>query len=289
MQQRKNITDALPTITLVTPSYNQGAFLEKTILSVLNQRYPKLEYMIMDGGSTDGSQEIIERYSSRLTYWQSQKDEGQGDAIINGWKMGKGEIVGWLNSDDVLMPNALFKIAKKFSEGEFDIVTGEEICIDENDIIRSYRLMWKGPSWMYRAALIHPGQPGTFYSRRLAEKVKYFDTTLCCAMEFDLVIKMVKCGAKIACLTSPVSALRIHDETKSKTLKDVFLQENRAVFEKYAIFPFNNSQIRELMVKIMRYPYALRYINPCRYKETRKKIAWFLNPTKLPFLDNKKK
>ena len=103
-----------PRITVVTPSFNQGRFLEDTIKSVLNQRYPNLEYMVMDGGSTDGSQAIIEKYVKHLAFWRSCPDQGQAAAINEGFCRSTGEILGWLNSDDLYEPGALFAVAAAY-------------------------------------------------------------------------------------------------------------------------------------------------------------------------------
>src|ERR1043166_2179963 len=102
-------------ISVVTPSYNQAKYLETTLRSVLEQDYPHLEHIVMDGGSTDGSQEILERYSSRLAYWRSAKDGGQADAIAEGFKHATGDIFCWLNSDDVFLPGALRAVAEFFT------------------------------------------------------------------------------------------------------------------------------------------------------------------------------
>ena len=103
-----------PRISIVTPSFNQGQFLEETIRSVLEQGYPNLEYMVIDGGSTDGSIEIIRKYEKRLAYWTSEPDRGQADAINKGWRRATGEILAYLNSDDTYCPNALRLAAEAF-------------------------------------------------------------------------------------------------------------------------------------------------------------------------------
>jgi len=104
-----------PKISIVTPSFNQGKFLEKTIQSIINQNYPNLEYVIIDGGSTDGSQKIIKKYQKYLKFWESKKDRGQSHAINKGFAKTDGEIMAWLNSDDILMPGALHLVASIFS------------------------------------------------------------------------------------------------------------------------------------------------------------------------------
>lgn len=107
---------SLPRISVITPSFNQAAFLEETILSVLGQQYPLLEYIIMDGGSSDGSAQIIERYAPQLSYWQSRPDGGQADALNQGFARATGDILLWVNSDDMLMPGILHKIARWISD-----------------------------------------------------------------------------------------------------------------------------------------------------------------------------
>lgn len=130
---KNKILTCSPKISIVTPSYNQGQFLEKTILSIINQNYPNLEYIIMDGGSTDNSVEIIKKYQAHLTYWQSAPDNGPASAINNGFKKATGEIFAYLNSDDKYYPGTLAAIAQYFAANpEIGLVYGDIMFIDSN-------------------------------------------------------------------------------------------------------------------------------------------------------------
>jgi glycosyltransferase involved in cell wall biosynthesis len=131
-----NKDSSYPKISIVTPSYNQAQFLERTILSVLNQNYPNLEYIIVDGGSTDGSVEIIKKYEKYLAYWISKKDNGQADAINKGFQKSSGEILAWLNADDLYLPGTLLKVKKIFQKyRENNFIYGHSLLIDKEDNI----------------------------------------------------------------------------------------------------------------------------------------------------------
>ena len=130
-----------PKISIVTPSYNQAQFLERTILSVLNQNYPNLEYIIIDGSSTDESIDIIKRYEKYLNYWVSEKDRGQSHALNKGFYKARGDICGWLNADDLFLPDVFVKVifAFKLSPNK-KIVFGDYLNIDKNDNILELKL-----------------------------------------------------------------------------------------------------------------------------------------------------
>src|SRR5881409_3781716 len=128
-----------PSISIVTPSYNQATFLEETIRSVLLQGYPNLEYIVMDGGSTDGSVEIIRKYEKHLTYWTSQKDAGASDAIRKGFERATGSILAYLNSDDLYLPGAVHHLINRFKTAGADVVYGNTYWIDDRSRILAER------------------------------------------------------------------------------------------------------------------------------------------------------
>ncbi len=193
----------LPTITIVTPSYNQAAYLEATIRSVLDQNYRALRYLIMDGGSADGSVDIIKRYADKLTYWVSEKDGGQSDAINKGfaintsineqsdWTNG---IMTWLNSDDVLLPGALHRVGQIFEKcPQIHWLTGQPANMDaEGQHLKLGRLktghgrdlIRRG--WYHGRGLGFIRQEGTFWRKSLFDKVGGINPNLHYAMDFDL-------------------------------------------------------------------------------------------------------
>jgi len=159
-----------PRISVVTPSFNQAPFLERTIVSVLEQDYPDLEYMVLDAGSTDGSPAIIERYADRLAHWAVEPDRGQSDAITKAWERSTGSILAWLNSDDVYYPGALDKAARCFADNpRAMMVCGRIAIIDEED----RRLGVKKPPVITAEGLLPwgrvPGQPAVFLRREVFE------------------------------------------------------------------------------------------------------------------------
>lgn len=166
-----------PKISIVTPSFNQGKFLERTILSILNQNYPNLEYVIIDGGSTDGSQKIIKKYQKQLYYWESKLDRGQSHAVNKGFSKTNGEIMAWLNSDDILSPGALHLVASIFKKlDEVSWLTSLPSTINDQD----YQLYLAPPplyvrnfikqGWYTRKFMGFIIQEGTFWRRSLWDK-----------------------------------------------------------------------------------------------------------------------
>jgi glycosyltransferase involved in cell wall biosynthesis len=179
--------DCRPRISIVTCSLNQGRFLESTIRSVLAQEYPALEYIIVDGGSTDGSVEIIKRYDRRLAWWVSEPDAGQTDALIKGFHHSTGEIMGWLCSDDLLMPGALRTVSDSFARNqEMSVLFGDAVWIDEADHLLGYKREIGFQRFVWLWSHNYLPQPSTFWKREIYERSGGLDRSFDLAMDGDL-------------------------------------------------------------------------------------------------------
>ncbi|TFH43946.1 MAG: glycosyltransferase [Lysobacterales bacterium] len=210
-----------PRISIVTPSYNQARFLEKTIRSVLDQEYPNLEYIVMDGGSDDGSVEILRRYSNRLTYWGSSRDDGQADAIKRGFTLATGDILGWVNSDDLLLPGSLEHVAHQFRQHRgADFLAGGFVPIDENG--RVTWCFWPVTPTFERLLLMgfYVGQQACFWTRRAYDRAGGIDPSFNFAMDGDLFLRILRCGKAIS-TTQLLACFRSHGASKSARLQDV--------------------------------------------------------------------
>jgi glycosyltransferase involved in cell wall biosynthesis len=214
-------TDAvgLPKITVVTPSYNQGRYLEATIRSVLLQGYPSLEYIVMDGGSTDESVSIIRRYEPWLTSWTSASDGGQSAAINEGFAKGTGEILAWLNSDDHYMPGALWTIVDfACAHPEGDVFAGGSERLDAT----GRRLAIVMPPGLTHAEMVrwpghHLPQPSCFFRRRAWEKSGPLDETLYHLMDYDLWLRMSRVSTFLR-IEQVLSRELIHEKAKGVAL-----------------------------------------------------------------------
>ena len=200
-------------ISVVTPSYNQGQFIERTISSVLDQNVPSLEYMVIDGASTDGTVDVLKKFEDRLT-WVSEKDNGQADAINKGIRGTKGEIVGYLNSDDIYYPGALNDVLAFFEKHpEIDVVYGDADHIDLNDsVIEPYYT----EDWDYDRfkEVCFLCQPSVFFKRRLVKVVGLFDSTLRYCMDYEYWLRL---GAvtPFSRLNKKLSGSRMYKENKT--------------------------------------------------------------------------
>jgi len=212
--------DCRPLISIVTCSFQQGRYLEQTIRSVLDQDYPALEYVIIDGGSTDRSKEIIRRYESALSYWVSERDRGQTEALVKGFQRSTGEILGWLCSDDLLLPGALHAVAEFFSAHP-DVMAayGDALWIDcDGRFLRPKKEMsFKRFVFLYDHNYVP--QPSMFWRRSLYEAVSGLDPEFELAMDADLWERF-SAKTRIARISRYLSCMRFYSEQKTRSRKE---------------------------------------------------------------------
>jgi glycosyltransferase involved in cell wall biosynthesis len=219
-----------PRITIVTPSFNQARYLEETICSVLEQGYPNLEYIVMDGGSTDGSVEIIEKYAEHIDYWVSEPDGGQAAALASGFARATGDVYGWLCSDDVYKPGALALAGAMFElVGDLTLVYGDtEYLYPDGTRQWKPRISYHPPTMRYFNVV---SQPSAFFSASAYRQCGGIDTSLGYAMDYDLFLRI---GTSARCVNVPVvmSTYRMHDVSKTISERERFIEENWAIREK---------------------------------------------------------
>lgn len=223
-------------ISVVIPSFNQAQYLEASIRSVLDQDYPDFEVILMDGGSSDGSKPIIERYTDKFTYWQSQPDGGQTAAIVDGFSHAKGKLLTWLNSDDILLPNALRRHAEAFQRHPVaDVFYGDHIEIDTaGQTVEEYK---HPPYFNWLAWLTSPyiAQPGTLFTKRIWDKVGGADVGMQCAFDYELWYRFMAANAKFIHVNSFVAGFRRHAESKGHTWLQQYRREHELLEERYGM------------------------------------------------------
>jgi glycosyltransferase involved in cell wall biosynthesis len=250
-------------ITIVTPSYNQGQFIEETILSVLNQTYKNIQYIIVDGGSDDQTMEVVNKYKDQIDIVIHEKDQGQTDAINKGFKLAKGELVGWINSDDVLYSNCVEEIVKAYVEQSNAAIyyNCNLRIIDENSKTIEERTQ-KIPNKEY---LLNSDynviQQGSFYNLDMVKKVNFLDSSIHYCMDLDLWLKLLNYGSIHYLNLAPISAFRIWGETKTtnggvkflRNIRQVLLKNEASFFSKNIIRTYWYSlktQIKKILVKV---------------------------------------
>lgn len=221
-----------PKITIVTPSYGQAVFLERTILSVLNQNYPNLEYIIIDGGSKDGSIDVIKKYEKYLDYWTSEPDRGQAHAVNKGWERANGEILGWVNSDDLLLPGSLRNIASAFLDNpETVIVYGQSYYIDQEDqVIRRFET--EAFSKELFREICYICQPSVFFRKNVIGKVGMLDEGLKFCMDYDFWIRASNIF-DFTYIREYLSGTRVHGTSKTMSLWKNAAREDVQLIKKH--------------------------------------------------------
>ncbi|QIP16689.1 glycosyltransferase [Spirosoma aureum] len=255
----------LPKVSIITPSYNQGRFIEATIQSVLNQTYPNIEYIIIDGGSTDQTMSVVERYRSQIDIVIHEKDRGQSDAINKGFKLATGELVGWLNSDDILYPECVAEIVRLYEQHPDGSIYYIPLQNGIDAAGRVHNLAHREiPDKQY---LLNEDysiiQPSSFYNRNSVIKAGYVDDRIHYCMDLDLWLRLLDWGPiYYSKVNVPLSGFRNWELSKTTTGTDKFLKEIEKTLLKHGASAYSKNmrriQISLLKVHIKRF---LRYEN----------------------------
>ncbi len=205
----------LPRISIVTASYNQAAYVEWTVRSVFLQRYPNLEYIVMDGGSDDGTADVLAHYRDRFAHFVSERDGGQSDAIRRGFERSTGDVMAWLNSDDLLAPGALHFVARYFARHpSVDVIYSHRCMINNTGHVIGYWILPRHSSYLMRRWDLLP-QETCFWRRRLFRAAGNVDATFRFAMDYDLFVRYMKRG-RFQRVNRFLGAFRIHDKSKTQ-------------------------------------------------------------------------
>ena len=289
LKGNEELNKNFPLISIVTPSLNQGAYIESNIKSVLNQGYPNFEHIIIDGGSTDDTIEILEKYHHLI--WISEKDSGQSEAINKGFRRTKGNIIGWLNSDDCYEPDVFFTVVKELSrpQGKY-VIFGDCNVIDEKGERIGYckgRFPDPDNLMKYWGRDYTIPQPSVFFYRDVFQDIGYLDEGLHYAMDYDYWLRISK-HYQFHYVSKPIAVMRIHDRAKSIPGDKVFEREWFRVSRKYWGSPFSISRYKSLFMalnfrsNLMRIN-AYSMMEKHSLKEFRKKITMSIvsNPVNL--------
>ena len=238
-----------PKISIVIPSFNQGSFIEETILSIINQKYPNLELIIIDALSTDNTIEVLKKYSGSINYFISEADNGQADALNKGFKVASGELCAYLNSDDIYIDNILWKIAEQYNNNKFkwiytDVLFGNSI---ENSEYFESRIS----SFEEFCAIQTIGQQGVFWENNTLRK-PWFDDNLSYVMDHKFFINLYKTYGKPNYLNTTGAFFRIHENSKTSKFEEILFNERKKIGLEYAELSSNKYQKNKIILEIKR-------------------------------------
>ncbi|WP_036679413.1 glycosyltransferase family 2 protein [Daejeonella oryzae] len=234
-----------PKISIITPSFNQGNYIEETILSIIKQNYPNLEYIIIDGGSSDQTLDIIKNYENQITYWISEKDTGQAHAINKGFKIASGKIVNWLNSDDILAPSSLFNIAENFDD-ETDIIAGNVIDFKNNfEILHHVENKNLNLSSILRINqsnhVFH--QPGVWFNKKNLDLINPLNEALHYQFDWEFTLRYLYLFPRVNYLNKTLVFFRYHKDSKTVSKREEFFKDSVEVFNSLALFTVENPKM----------------------------------------------
>lgn len=240
-----------PLISIVTPSYNQGQFIEETILSVLNQTYKNIEYIIIDGGSTDNTMEIVNKYKDRINIIVHEKDKGQSDAINKGFRLATGALVGWVNSDDIIYETCVEEIVKLYLANPGGVIY-YPCSLDYID--GAGNLLWKRvskiPDKNYLLNIDYDViQQGSFYDREALKKVDYVDEDIYYCMDLDLWLRLLNHGPIYYYDGPSLAAIRRWEDTKTAQSGAKFVENIRIVISKHGAKPLSRTHFYIVYIK----------------------------------------
>lgn len=258
-----------PKLTIVTPSYNQGIYIEETIRAVLLQNYPNLEYIVIDGGSNDGTKEILEKYSPWISYWQSEKDNGQGHAINKGFSLGSGEIYGWINSDDFHMISAFHTLANAFRDQQVNLIYGDGLNLTED----TGKFIYQKASLVLERYLFMGGvilQHSCFWRSKIHQPIL---EALHCAVDSELWFRLIpKEQIKHVKYPLGISRTQVEAKTYNQRFEEKWKEDNKLIGEihqfekKFNFFTYFQSRFYKQEIKyIQGLYYALNAVNEEKY------------------------
>ena len=261
-----------PKISIITPSYNQGQYIEQTILSVIGQGYPNLEYIIIDGGSTDNTVEIIKKYANKINYWISESDKGQSDALIKGLEKCTGDIFNWINSDDYLEQDSLFKIAQYFiNNPSIEMLCGYCTYFESKTLVQTF---------LHRSEIFESveetliqqkiNQPASFYKLSIIKQLGGINKELHYCMDLELWFRyLVQFGQRNILLVDDLFAhFRLHDESKTVQLQVRFREEERLLWHHMLLILGTNKNIVDFFSVNKSYTFSI----PWKPKMLNKKL-----------------
>lgn len=269
-------------ISIITPSFNQGKFIERTLSSVANQSGAEIEHVVFDGGSTDNTVEILKR-SNSLHYWVSEKDKGQTDAVNKGISATDGEIIGWLNSDDVYYPDAIARVLEFFRKNpQVDVVYGMADHIDINDYpFETYPT----ESWDFERLkdVCFICQPALFFRRRLINQFGLLDDSLHYCMDYEYWLRLGKGGVRFAYLEEKLAGSRLYADTKTLGAKIKVHREINNMFKKKFgkvpdrwLFNYAHCVVED---KIVREKYPTRFVYSLLISSLHSSFRWNKKPS----------